>query len=161
MIGTPITAKLHFCKSYTNYTLRNFIWTVCTWLSAYKLHGRAFAHASMIRVIVLSYERPSTLTTCNSKTPQPINITICTLDYIDQISESARNYLNWLSDRGFPHIVICETYNIHARVPLFYFLGFSRAAQKRHIAELRLMTQTTRNYPRMCFSGNLVKYNFC
>lgn len=65
------------------------------------LHGSTLAHAAVVKAMTLSKRRPSNLTTCNYKTPQPINSEFRIADNTGQISEGARNDHSRPSDSAF------------------------------------------------------------
>lgn len=121
-------------------------------LSRHVFHGSALTHDNVVKVITLSYWRPSSSTTRNSENPQPINANFCSIDYVDQISKQVISV-------GWAVAAPTSTKN-NFHVPSFYFFWFMKLVPSlngRSKIRMRIMTQTMRNYRRICLLISLIK----
>ena len=87
-------------------------------------HACTVVQCNVVRAILLSYGKPSTLTIYSSKTPERMKVKFSTIDYVVEISECDEIHLCW-----FRRATPTHTWNISSKS--FFFIFFSRFSDSR------------------------------
>jgi hypothetical protein len=111
----------------------------------------ALALSTVLRTTSLSYGNMPFSGTHPTKTPWPIILKFCTVDYVGETTKHAKNDYNRLARGGSPY-----RWNISIYTLLYPFLPFRyQAYRPRPLNRFaRTISQTTRIAPRKCLLGS-------
>jgi hypothetical protein len=114
----------------------------------------ALALSTVLRTTSLSYGNMPFSGTHPTKTPWPIVLKFCTIDYVGETTKPAKNDWNRLARGGSPYSWNISIYTLPYLTLLYLFFVSLPSLQTRPLNRFaRTISQTTRIAPRKCLLG--------